>query len=215
VTRQLPEARDDDHMTDDGGFERFVIRVAPLVSTLVLAAVFVACGGGSSRSGSTPRTTANASTTSPPTTLPDVVPTAADFVNIYKMTRVGDHFFASLNGHLPEALAVARSATGGVYPVGTVIQLFPFEAMVKRHKGFNPTTNDWEFFEFDVSAKGTRIFSRGAAVVSRFGLGTCASCHRPAAKFDFVCGKSHCGPGFPFNEAQIAAIQRTDPRPKK
>jgi hypothetical protein len=155
------------------------------------------------------------STTVTPATLPDVAPTAADFVNIYTMTRVDDHFYASLNGHLSEALAVAHSPTGGVYPVGTVIQLFPFEAMVKRRNGYSPTNNDWEFFELTVSAKGTRIYDRGAAVVSRFGLGTCAACHRPAKRFDFVCGKSHCGPGFPFNDAQIATIQHSDPRPKK
>ena len=36
-------------------------------------------------------------------------PTAADFVNINSMTRVGDDFVGSLNGHLDAALAVARS----------------------------------------------------------------------------------------------------------
>jgi hypothetical protein len=60
-------------------------------------------------------------------------------------------------------LAVANSATGGTYPPGTVIQLIPTEAMVKRDKGFNPVTHDWEFFELDVSKDGTEIRKRGFA----------------------------------------------------
>jgi hypothetical protein len=45
--------------------------------------------------------------------------------------------------------AAARAENGGVYPVGTVIQLIPFEAMVKRHEGWNPATGDWELFMLD------------------------------------------------------------------
>ena len=45
--------------------------------------------------------------------------------------------------------------------------------MVKRDKGFNPATHDWEFFELDVSKDGTQIGKRGFAdVVNRFG-GNC------------------------------------------
>ena len=61
------------------------------------------------------RRTATAATTTS-TTLPDVAPTPADFVNINTMTRVGDHFVGSLNGHLAAALAVARSAQGRCVP---------------------------------------------------------------------------------------------------
>jgi hypothetical protein len=35
--------------------------------------------------------------------------------------------------------------------------LIPTEAMVKREKGFNPVTHDWEFFELDVSKDETEI----------------------------------------------------------
>ena len=105
---------------------------------------------------------------------------AADFTNINSMTRVGDHFVTNVKGHLAAALAVAHSAKGGVYPVGTIIQLVPQEAMVKRAPGFSPSTDDWEFFSLDVSAKGTRILSRGGVkVLNRFG-GSCASCHSAA-----------------------------------
>ena len=112
-------------------------------------------------------------------------------------------------------LAVARSKNGGVYPVGTMIQLVPTEAMVKRHAGYSPSTGDWEFFSLKVSAQGTKIVHSGAVVKNFFG-GDCASCHRAAAKqFDFVCGKNHgCAP-LPISDAFIATIQRLDPRPKR
>jgi hypothetical protein len=189
-------------------------RLLVVITTGALAALlFVACGG-SSGSQSADRTT-----TSPPTTtttpLPDVAPSAADFVNINTMKRVGDHFVGSLNGHLDAALAVARKPEGGVYPVGTVLQLIPTEAMVKRHKGYSPSTGDWQFFSLDVSPAGTKISSSGAKVKNFLG-GDCASCHVAARKhFDFVCGKGHgCAP-LGVTDALIATIQKGDPRPKR
>jgi hypothetical protein len=189
-------------------------RLLVVMTTGALAALlFVACGG-SSGSPSADRTT-----TSPPTTttapLTDVAPTAADFVNINTMKRVGDHFIGSLNGHLDAALAVARKPEGGVYPVGTVIQLIPTEAMVKRHKGYSPSTGDWQFFALDVSPAGTKISSSGAKVKNFLG-GDCASCHVAARKnFDFVCGKGHgCAP-LGVTDALIATIQKRDPRPRR
>ena len=189
-------------------------RLLVVATTGALAALlFVACGGASG-SGSAHRTT-----TSPPTTttapLPDVAPTAADFVNINTMKRVGDHFIGSLNGHLDAALAVAGKPKGGVYPVGTVIQLIPTEAMVKRHKGYSPATGDWQFFSLDVSPAGTKIQSSGAKVKNFLG-GDCASCHVAARKnFDFVCEKGHgCAP-IGVTDALIATIQKGDPRPKR
>ena len=137
------------------------------------------------------------------------------FENVNLMTRVGDHFVDNVRGHLAQALAVARSPKGGRYPVGTILQLVPQEAMVKRAPGFSPSTNDWEFFSLDVSAKGTRIPSRGGAkVLNRFG-GSCASCHAAAAsRFDFVCGTDHgCAP-LPIGPDVFAALQKSDPRPR-
>jgi hypothetical protein len=194
-------------------------------SALVLASVvFVACGGGGSGYSSAapspvPSTSpaTSPSTVAPPTTVvvPDAVLSAADFANINKLTRVGDHFVGNVRGQLAEALAVARSPKGGTYPVGTIIQLIPTEAMVKRAKGFSPATRDWEFFSLDVSASGTKILSRGGAkVLNRFG-GSCASCHSAAQpQFDFVCGTTHgCAP-LPIGPAVIASLQQSDPRPK-
>jgi len=186
-------------------------------STSVLAALlFVACGGGSSHAAApatAPSTSATAAATTS-TTWPDVAPTAAGFVNINTMARVEDHFVGSLNGHLAAALKVAHSAAGGVYPVGTVIQLIPTEAMVKRHAGYSPSTGDWEFFSLRASAQGTAILKSGVKVKNFVGL-DCASCHTAAAgKFDFVCGKTHgCAP-LPVTDKIIADIQRGDPRPK-
>jgi hypothetical protein len=191
-----------------GGFATAGVGLATGVCAALL---FVACGTGSSHSASAPSSTSGSVTT---TSLPDVAPTAADFVNINTMARVGDHFVASLNGHLDTVLAVARNPKGGVYPVGTVIQLIPTEAMVKRHKGYSPATGDWEFFALKVSPQGTQIGSSGARVKNFFG-GECASCHRAAAsRFDFVCEKNHgCAP-LGISDAFIARVQADDPRPK-
>ena len=125
-------------------------------------------------------------------------------------------FFLSNDlGHLKEALAVADSKNGGHFPVGTIIQLVPGEAMVKRRPGFDPKAGDWEFFELDTSAKGTTIHQRGGAeIVNRFG-GSCSECHGAAdPKFDFICEKTHgCAP-LPIGDAVIKSIQDHDPRPR-
>lgn len=117
-------------------------------------------------------------------------------------------------GLLDETLAVANSPTGGVYPPGTVIQLVPQEAMVKRAPGWNPTTNDWEFVFLDIDAEGTvSIRTRGAEeTVNAFG-GNCFECHAKAEpRWDFVCEQDHgCDP-LPFGPEVIRNIQQNDPR---
>src|SRR5688572_27004573 len=117
--------------------------VVGLVLTLALASgLYVGCsdGGGADRS-------APPGTTAPPE---DFEATPADFRNLHTMTPVRGFFLDNRRGHLDEALAVARSDDGGEYPVGTIIQLVPQEAMVKRRAGWNAATNDWEFFFLDV-----------------------------------------------------------------
>jgi hypothetical protein len=184
-------------------------------STIAVAALlFVACGG-SSHPVSAPTPSTSPPTTAAEPAFRDVAPTAADFVNINTMTRVDDHFVGSLNGHLDAALAVARNPRGGTYPVGTIIQLFPTEAMVKRRVGYSPSTGDWEFFSLQVSPEGTKIQSSGPAV-KNFAGADCASCHGLAQpQFDSVCGKNHgCAP-LPLSDDLIARIQQGDPRPKR
>jgi hypothetical protein len=85
--------------------------------------------------------------------------------------------------------------------------------MVKRDKGFNGATSDWEFFELDVSKDGTQIRKRGFAdIVNRFG-GNCFACHVAARpEWDLVCEADHgCAP-LSVTRALIGALQRTDPR---
>ena len=138
---------------------------------------------------------------------------ANSFRCITKMTPVRQFYVDNLQGNLDATLAAANSTTGAIYPTGSVIQLIPGEAMVKRDRGFNAATHDWEFFELDVSKDGTRIRKRGTTdVVNRFG-GNCFDCHVPAAaQWDLVCETDHgCAP-LPVTRAMIRALQRTDPR---
>ena len=110
-------------------------------------------------------------------------------------------------------LAAANATTGAVYPPGSLIQLIPTEAMVKRDKGFSAATHDWEFFALDVAKDGTKIRARGTVeVVNQFG-GNCFGCHAPAAaQWDLVCESSHgCAP-IRLTRAMSGALQRTDPR---
>jgi hypothetical protein len=134
---------------------------------------------------------------------------------VMDMTHVGHFYVDNLAGNLNGTVRVAESGKPGIYPVGSVLQLVPTEAMVKRERGFNPVTRDWEFFELDVSGNGTRIHKRGFAEVSnRFG-GNCFACHVKARpEWDLVCDLNHgCDP-VPISRSMSAALQRTDPRCK-
>ena len=138
---------------------------------------------------------------------------AASFRCITAMTPVRQFYVDNLRGDLAATVAAANSATGAVYPPGSVIQLIPGEAMVKREKGFNVATRDWEFFELDVSKDGSQIRKRGFAdVVNRFG-GNCFACHIAARpEWDLVCESDHGCQPIPVTRAMIGALQRTDPR---
>ena len=105
-------------------------------------------------------------------------------------TTVGIARYKNVLGHKAEALAVARSDDGGTLPVGTIVQLVPIEAMVKRGNGFNAESHDWEFFSLAVAASGTTISARGGGTeVKNFTGSSCLSCHKGAAvEWDFICG---------------------------
>jgi len=62
---------------------------------------------------------------------------ASSFRCITKMTPVRQFYVDNLQGNLDATLAAANSKAGAVYPPGSVIQLIPGEAMVKRDRGFN------------------------------------------------------------------------------
>ncbi|HET8621232.1 MAG TPA: hypothetical protein VFM27_19830 [Acidimicrobiales bacterium] len=183
-----------------------------LVAIPVVLAVIVGCGSSAGDGGDGGDEAARTTTTA----VEDVEVEAGDFTALADMTPVRGFFVNNLLGHTDEAVAVAENPDGGVYPVGTVIQLIPQEAMVKRAEGFSPETNDWEFFTLDATPAGTTIVSRGGAeVVNRFSGTSCSGCHSAAEpQFDMVCEDTHgCAPlGVP--DDVITTIQQSDPRPR-
>jgi hypothetical protein len=182
---------------------------AALVAVPIVLAVVVGCSGGGNESKTAAPTT--------PTTQPeDVTVEASDFKNLADMTPVRGFFVDNLAGDLESTLAVANNPEGGDYPVGSVVQLIPNEAMVKHVKGYSPDTNDWEYFTLDASPQGTKITSHGGAeIVNTASKLSCNGCHSAAeARFDFVCEKDHgCAP-LPFTDDVIRSVQKADPRPK-
>ncbi len=129
------------------------------------------------------------------------------------MTQVGEFFVSNLLGDLDATVAVASSSEGGTYPAGSMVSLIPSEVMVKHREGWNPETNDWEFFELSVAATGSKIAVRGTTeVVNQFG-GNCFGCHQLARpEWDLICGTDHgCAP-LPISREQIHGIQSSDPR---
>jgi len=123
------------------------------------------------------------------------------------------HIYNADPAKLNEAVRIFRDSVSDTeYPVGTILQLIPTEAMVKHSRGTFPKSNDWEFFSLDLSAAGTKISERGENVVNHTQGLTCLSCHQPAAKYDFVCEKTHgCAP-IPLDDQKIAELQGADPR---
>ena len=116
---------------------------------------------------------------------------------------------------LKEAMRIFRdSVPDKEYPVGTILQLVPFEAMVKHPREKFPKSNGWEFFALEVSEDGTKIRDRGGDehVLNLLLGASCLSCHQPAAKFDFVCEKGHgCAP-LSIDDQKIGELQRADAR---
>ncbi len=143
----------------------------------------------------------------------DFVMQASDFECVTRWQKVRRFRITNKLGHTAEAVALANANSGGDYPVGTLIQLVPFEAMIKRKAGFSSASRDWEFFSLSVSASGTTIRSRGSdGVVNQFG-GNCLSCHVKAeARWDLVCESGHGCDALPLSAAQIDSLQNNDAR---
>ncbi len=135
------------------------------------------------------------------------------FQCIREMTPVRQFYVDNLLGNLEGTLAAANAPGGAIYPPGSVVQLVPTEAMVKRETGFSPATGDWEFFELDVTEQGTSIGKRGFAEVNnRFGK-NCFACHAPARDpWDFICETDHGCEPIPIDHKMTGALQRSDPR---
>lgn len=178
---------------------------------MVLCCALAACGG--SGGSSSDQTDASASSSSDgPAGVEDLDMKATDFECVLRWTKVGGYRITNKLGHDP--LPIANNASGGgAFPVGTIIQIVPTEAMVKRRVGFDASTHDWEFFALSVSASGTTINKRGTSdVVNAFG-GNCLTCHIKAMPaYDLVCGTTHgCDP-LPLSESQLVNLQNNDAR---
>lgn len=138
---------------------------------------------------------------------------AAIFDCLGEMSKVGEYFVSNILGNLEQTEAVAKSDVGGMFPPGSVVSLIPDEVMVKHNKGWNPATNDWEFFLLSIDGQDVSIADRGTTdVINRF-AGNCLTCHQLARpEWDFVCGTDHgCAP-LPVTREQIHAIQQGDSR---
>lgn len=167
---------------------------------LAVAFALAGCGG-------------DGGSSSAPQTPQDFVAEASDFECLQNWARVRNIRLTNRRGFLDEAVALAQNPEAGrQYPVGTIIQLFPGEAMVKRAPGYDPENHDWEYFELNVSADGTEIRKRGRdEIVNMFG-GQCFGCHEAAREFDFICEEDHGCVKLPVTGAQIAVLQDSDPR---
>ncbi len=153
--------------------------------------------------------------------LPDPTPTptpeefvaeAADFECLKNWTRIRRFRITNALGYLDEALAVAHGDAPPPYPVGTIIQLVPMEAMVKRGAGFFPEANDWEFFVLSASGAGTEIVKRGRGEVTNIGPIACFACHSAAPQKDLVCETGNGCIALSLSEDLINLLQERDPR---
>jgi hypothetical protein len=143
----------------------------------------------------------------------DITVSENSFSCIRNWTKVRNTYITHADPEkLKEAVRIFKdSVPDKDYPVGTFLQLLPNEAMVKHQRQSFPKTKGWEFFDLDLSAQGTKIKTRGVDTVNFQGV-KCFSCHQPAAKFDFVCERTHgCAP-VPLDDAKIAELQGSDPR---
>lgn len=111
---------------------------------------------------------------------------------------------------LKEAVRIFETGAAEEYPVGTTLQLVPFEVMVKHEKAKFPNSNGWEFFLLEVSATGSKILQRGDSAANQ--LGNCLTCHKGSAKFDYVCSKDHGCPPIPVTNEMIVGMQGKDAR---
>ncbi len=142
----------------------------------------------------------------------DVELQASDFGCIRDWDQVRGFRITNKAGNLEETLRRAAEPGSGDYPVGTLIQLVPTEAMVKRAPGFNAASNDWEFFLLEVSPESTSISARGVEDVVGPG-GNCLSCHEKAEpRFDLVCERDHGCDAIPVTREFLLTLQDEDPR---
>jgi len=132
----------------------------------------------------------------------------------------GKNFFVFQKNKKKLAAALAMTESGDTsagYPVGTILQVLPFEAMVKRKPGFNSDGGDWEFFQLSLeqNKRGrwkTTVTAHGRAEIANR-IGSCQGCHATLAKsHDYVCEFVIGAAGLGLTDAQLQSIQASDPR---
>lgn len=147
----------------------------------------------------------------------EFVAQAGDFKCLTDGVRApGMSFYISHKRKAALKKAVAKTKSGKLgkkgYPVGTILQLLPFEAMVKRGGKFNPAGHGWEYFKINVVDGETQISARGGVEVANF-IGSCQGCHENlAAAHDAVCEFVVGASGLGLTAEQLAALQAGDPR---
>ncbi len=151
----------------------------------------------------------------------EFVAKAKDFKCLKAGATVAGKRFVIFHRNPKKLQRAVRIAESGLphrkYPVGTIIQIFPFEAMAKRGGSFNPSGGGWEFFNLRATAEGTRITGRtqdekdGKPLHNLFGACQDRRCHgAPVVKrHDFVC--EGLLPWFELTDEQFEAF-RQDPR---
>jgi hypothetical protein len=143
-----------------------------------------------------------------------------DFKCLFDGTKApGKHFFISNIKKRKLKRALKKTETGKVgkgYPVGTILQLFPFEAMAKRGGKFNREGHGWEYFQLHITADGqTEILKRGTAEVTGLTGTSCQNCHENlAADHDAVCEFVIGAAGLGLTEDLVNALQASDARCK-
>jgi hypothetical protein len=148
----------------------------------------------------------------------EFVAEADDFQCLTAGTKApGKHFYISNLKKRKLKKALRKTETGKVgkgYPVGTILQLFPFEAMVKRGGKFNREGHGWEYFQLKITPDGqTEISKRGTAEVIGLTGTSCQNCHEQlAADHDAICEFVIGAEGLGLTEEMITALQAGDVR---
>lgn len=147
----------------------------------------------------------------------EFVATETDFTCIRDWPKVRNlRVFHRKPKKLKKAIRILEGAKPGKrLPKGTIVQLIPFEAMVKRGGKFNKEGRGWEFFSLGVNGTATTIMQRGGAEVTNVFTGdSCQTCHSAAVDFDFVCERGHGCVSLPdfVTDEFLAALQEGDAR---
>ncbi|HKA86576.1 MAG TPA: hypothetical protein VKE22_02885 [Haliangiales bacterium] len=123
-----------------------------------------------------------------PVVVEDLNMQLADFKNIPGLMTPPGRTYKVANplGHEAEALAAASSPTGGTFPVGSIVEVQRTEVMVKRRRGFDATTDDWEFFGIAFAPDGVTPESFAVRGVEET---QCFMCHSQMSSrvWDYMC----------------------------